>query len=182
MRFRDAANATTYSYKDLVRDLDKEIESWQQERQKRKGKRAEDISDVVGDIADDFLEFLEMGAGIDLGNKGSKSSGAAPPRCATPAGAAPFYVCAFLGFLLSILFNSACLTTASLCISSVPTLAVLRACLLVWHKASPARVRNPPSFCDSGSVMHMQNPPYEGKLGRARTGPTQFAHGHSCHK
>lgn len=74
---RDAANASTYSYNDLVRDLDREIESWQQERQKKKGKRAEDISDVVGDLADDFLEFLEMEAGIPLGKTASKTSGAA---------------------------------------------------------------------------------------------------------
>jgi hypothetical protein len=76
---RDAAKATTYSYSDLMRDMDREIESWQRERQKKKGKRAEDLSDVMGDIAEEFLEFLEMGAGIDLGGKPKKDSGAAPP-------------------------------------------------------------------------------------------------------
>lgn len=62
-----------------MRDLDREIESWQQERQKKKGKRAEDISDVVGDIADEFLEFLEMGAGIPLGKNASSKPSGAPP-------------------------------------------------------------------------------------------------------
>jgi gas vesicle protein len=56
-----ASQAESYTYKDLIRDLDKEIENWQQERQRKKGKRAESVTDILGDVADEFLDFLEQG-------------------------------------------------------------------------------------------------------------------------
>lgn len=47
-----------------MRDLDRELEAWQRERERKKGRRAESPTDVLGDIAEEFLDFLEMGAGI----------------------------------------------------------------------------------------------------------------------
>lgn len=47
-----------------MKDLDRELEQWQRERERKKGKRAEGAADVLSDIAEEFLEFLEMGAGL----------------------------------------------------------------------------------------------------------------------
>lgn len=75
--------AEAYTYNDLIRDLDKEIESWQKERERKKGKRAESITDVLGDVADEFLDFLEQGLpkeeryAAEGGDKGGGSGGGA---------------------------------------------------------------------------------------------------------
>jgi hypothetical protein len=64
LKCRKAAERSKYSYEDLMRDLGSELENWQREREKKKGKRAEGVADVLEDVAEEFLEFLEMGAGL----------------------------------------------------------------------------------------------------------------------
>lgn len=71
-----AKSATQYSYSDLMRDLDREIDEWQKRRVEKKGKRAESVTDVLGDLADEFLDFLEgtdaeNGAGAGAADKGA---------------------------------------------------------------------------------------------------------------
>lgn len=63
-------------------DLDRELEEWQREREKKKGRRAEGPSDVLTDIAEEFLEFLEMGAGLGVAAAEGRPAAAAPLPCA----------------------------------------------------------------------------------------------------
>ena len=60
-----AKDAESYTYEDLTRDLNSEIENWQAEREKKKGRRADTVSDVMEDLGEELLDFLEMGLGDD---------------------------------------------------------------------------------------------------------------------
>lgn len=65
----------TYSYEDLLRDLNAEIEAWQKERERKKGRRAEGLGDVFGDLGEELLDFLEMGIEDDEGESRVGGSG-----------------------------------------------------------------------------------------------------------
>lgn len=82
---RAAKDAQAYSYEDLMRDLDKEIENWQQARLKKKGRRAESVTDVLGDLAEEFLDFLE--AGIDSQDNETMGRGQTSNHGSAPSGA-----------------------------------------------------------------------------------------------
>eukprot|EP00892_Ulva_mutabilis_P008894 jgi/Ulvmu1/6377/UM003_0005.1 len=81
---RQAAQSTRYTYSDLMKDLDRELEQWQRERERKKGRRAEGAADVLSDIADEFLEFLEMGSG--LGSDSEMDTGRKPHSSSASAG------------------------------------------------------------------------------------------------
>jgi hypothetical protein len=54
-----------------MRDLDHEIDEWQKKRVLKKGKRAETVTDVLGDLADELLDFLELGIDDDTSTPGT---------------------------------------------------------------------------------------------------------------
>lgn len=91
---RRAAQSTRYTYEDLLSDLGKEFDSWQQERAKKRGRKSESFGEFFEDITDEFLTFLEGGlAGDEGGGKGGGpkaggSAAAAQARADSASGAA----------------------------------------------------------------------------------------------